>query len=213
MSETETVTPSVTPGSATPQSVEPTVDTREGALTEVKTGISDDVLSTEERTELARLRDVHKDEQKWRREATKNFADAQKLRNLIEQVGGDSKESEFDPQKEFQRLRDEVAQERTARVREAVARTEEVSPDILIGDTEEQMRGSATRHKAEVDAAVQKAMSGRKPAAAPAGDVTSNGKVVGPNQIQSRDELKKMSPAEIVAAQKDGRLDHLMGKN
>lgn len=208
MSETDSVTPNVMPGAtqaepvaaAEPQEVAPEV------------AGPPDGMSTEDRAELARLRDLHKDEQKWRREATKNFADAQKLRNLIEQVGGDSKESEFDPQKEFQRLRDEVAQERTARTRESVARTEEVSPEILIGDTEDQMRESAARYKAQVEAAVQKALSGRKPAAAPAGDVTSNGKVAGPNQIQSQDDLKNMSPQEIMTAQKEGRLDHLLGK-
>jgi len=32
------------------------------------------------------------------------------------------------------------------------------------------------------------------------------------SQIRSRDELKSMSPAEIMAATKDGRLDSLMGK-
>jgi arsenate reductase-like glutaredoxin family protein len=32
------------------------------------------------------------------------------------------------------------------------------------------------------------------------------------SQIRSRDELKNMSPAEIMAATKDGRLDSLMGK-
>lgn len=207
MSETETVTPNAMPGAATPPPEPPEVKETPTPPAEP------DGLTTEDRAELARLRDLHKDEQKWRREATKNFADAEKLRNLIKSLGGDdSKESEVDLQKEFQRLRDEVAQERVARTREAVARTEEVSPEILIGDTEEQMRESAARYKAQVDAAVQKALAGRKPAAAPAGDVTGNGKVAGPNQITSREELKKMSPTEIVAAQKDGRLDSLMGK-
>jgi len=32
-------------------------------------------------------------------------------------------------------------------------------------------------------------------------------------QISSRDELSNMSPADILAARKDGRLDSLMGKN
>jgi hypothetical protein len=204
MSETESVTPNVMPGATPPP--EP------AAATEAAPEATTDGLSTEDRAELARLRDLHKDEQKWRREATKNFADAQKLRNLIEQVGGDSKESEFDPQKEFQRLRDEVAQERTARVREAVARTEEVDPDVLIGDTEEQMRESAARYKAKVDAAVQKAIKGRAPAAAPTGDVSGNDKVAGAKQITSQDELKRMSSKDVVAAYKEGNLDALMGK-
>lgn len=207
MSETESVTPNNMPG-ATPSEEAVELQQAPAEKAETQSGPSDADMA-----ELERLRALHKDEQKWRREATKNFADAQKLRSLIEQVGGDAKESEFDPQKEFQRLRDEVAQERAARTREAVARTEEVPPEVLVGDTEEAMRESAARYKAQVEAAVQKALKGRASVAAPAGDVTSNGKVAGPNQIKSRDELKKMSPAEIVAAQKEGRLDHLMGKN
>lgn len=53
-----------------------------------------------------------------------------------------------------------------------------------------------------------------KPAAAPAPDLGQG--VRGTNQskslIRSREELSSMSPAEILAARKDGRLDALMGK-
>ena len=40
----------------------------------------------------------------------------------------------------------------------------------------------------------------------------ARGKNPSKSQIRSRDELKSMSPAEIMAATKDGRLDSLMGK-
>ena len=40
----------------------------------------------------------------------------------------------------------------------------------------------------------------------------ARGKNPSKSQIRSRDELKNMSPAEIMAATKDGRLDSLMGK-
>lgn len=36
--------------------------------------------------------------------------------------------------------------------------------------------------------------------------------LTGKSQIRSRDDLRNMSPAEILAARKDGRLDSLMGK-
>lgn len=54
-----------------------------------------------------------------------------------------------------------------------------------------------------------------KPATAPAPDLGQGAR--GTNQskalIRSREELASMSPAEILAARKDGRLDALMGKN
>lgn len=161
--------------------------------------------------ELESLRAFRKEAQKWEQRAKSNFDDAERWRQLSKTVGGEPNK-EFDPQAEFQKLRDEVARERAERVREAVARTEDVDPDILIGATEEQMRESAQRYKAKVEAAVERLLKGRAPAAAPASEVTSNGKVAGPGQITSQDELKSMSPADRMAAYKDGRLDGLMGK-
>lgn len=168
-------------------------------------------LSAEDTAELARLRAVHKDEQKWEKRAKQDLADAERWRQLHQQVGGESKE--FDPQAEFQTLRNEIERERTERLRSEVARTEEVDPDFVIGATEEQMRESAQRYKAKVEAAIEKALKGRASSAVPASEVTSNGKVAGPGQIKSQDELKTMSPQEILAAKNEGRLDHLMGKN
>jgi len=40
----------------------------------------------------------------------------------------------------------------------------------------------------------------------------ARGKNLGKSQIQSRDDLKNMSPEEVLAATKEGRLDGLMGK-
>lgn len=54
-----------------------------------------------------------------------------------------------------------------------------------------------------------------KPATAPAPDLGqgARGTVQSKALIRSREELSTMSPAEILAARKDGRLDALMGKN
>lgn len=171
-------------------------------------------LSPEERKELERYRAIHKDEKLWEKRAKQNFDDAERWRKLFKQAGGDGEAKEFDPQAEFQKLRDEVNAERTARIRAEVARTEGLDPEDFSGTTEEEMRASAQRFKAKVQAQVEAALAAaKKPAAAPASEVTSNGKVDGPRQITSSDELKNMSPKDRVAAYKDGRLDALMGKH
>lgn len=50
------------------------------------------------------------------------------------------------------------------------------------------------------------------PLAAPAATVTSTDVPQGPKQIQSRDDLKTMTPAQIRAAHQSGQLNHLLGK-
>ena len=49
-----------------------------------------------------------------------------------------------------------------------------------------------------------------QPAAAPASEVTANGKVTGPGNITSSDELRHMAPDEITQAYRDGYLDELL---
>ncbi|WP_301155356.1 hypothetical protein [Mycolicibacterium fortuitum] len=167
-------------------------------------------LSAAERAELARLRDVHKDEQKYRREATSNHHDAEAYRNLLKALGVDGKESkEFDAQAAIKDLSSKFESERVARIRSEVARTEGVEPDDFTGRTEEEMRASAKRFKARIEAEVEKRSKAVATAAAPAGEVTSNGKVDGLKQITSRDDLKKMTPKQIVEAREKGQLDDL----
>lgn len=201
-------TPNAMPGAAAPQET-PKDEPKPVAEAKTPQAETPTGLSAEDKAELERLRGVHKDEQKFRREATQNFEDAERWRQLSKTVGG---EPGFDPQAEFQRLRDEVTNERTERIRTEVARTENVPPKYITGATEEDMRASAQEYRADIDAAIEKALKGRAPAAAPASEVTANGKVAGPNQITSRDELKNMTHQEIVAARNDGRLDSLIGK-
>lgn len=170
-------------------------------------------FSPEDAAELARLRKIHADESKWEKRAKSNFEDAEKLRNLIKDLGGD-KTAEFDPKAEFDKLRNEVQSERTERIRAEVARTEKVPPKYVLGATEEEMRSSAAEYRNDLQQFVEEAVksAGKVPAAAQAATVTSDGKIAGPEQITSRDQLNSMSPQEILKAQKEGRLDHLMGK-
>lgn len=72
----------------------------------------------------------------------------------------------------------------------------------------------ATREELEADAAELLAdLKSNAPSETPSSQGQGKqGEPVGQTkQITSRDELKSMSPAEIVAARKDGRLDGLMG--
>ncbi|MCT7369456.1 hypothetical protein A7R75_10650 [Mycolicibacterium llatzerense] len=172
-------------------------------------------LDASERAELARLREVHKDEQKYRREATEKHRDAEAYRNLLDALGvKDGKAAkEFDPQSAISELQTTIESERIARIRSEVARTEGLEPEDFAGNTEEEMRASAQRFKARIEAEVEKRSKATAPAAAAASaaEVTSNGKVTGTQQITSRDQLKGMSPKEIVAAREAGQLDELQG--
>lgn len=217
--ETASVTPNDMPGNKS-QAAPSDTTAEKSESTEVKTSKAESAtkdatngaLDDSERAELERLRGVHKDEQKWRREATDNHRDAEAYRELLKKLGvEDGKEKKgFDPQAAFTDLQKQFETERQARIRAEVARTEGVEPEDFSGSTEEEMRASAKRFKARIDAEVEKRASKVAPAAAPAGEVTSNGKVDGPAQITSRDELKNMTRQQRIEAHKSGRLDGLM---
>lgn len=172
-------------------------------------------LDATERAELERLREVHKDEQKWRREATEKHAPAEAYTKLLQALGVDPAKPEakdFDAKSAFTELNDKFAASETARVRELVARTEGVEPEDFSGSTEEEMRASAKRFKARIDAEVEKrgvVAAPVAPAAAPAGTVTAAAPIAGEPAITSQDELNKMTRSERIAAHKAGRLDDL----
>lgn len=211
MSET---TPNDMPGAA-PVFMEPAIpDATDSSAKPESTGdATEGELTSDERAELRRLRDVHKDEQKWRRDATKNYSDAEKYRQLMAQLGGDpGKGKDFDPQAAIADLTSKFETAERERIRSEVARTEGVNPKYAAGATEDEMRASAQEFKADLQAEIDKARAAVSSSAAPVTEVTGNGKVQGPNQITSRDELKNMSPKEILAAKEEGRLDGLLGK-
>lgn len=211
MSEAAT-TPNEMPGAqsgTTETSKQPDAATSKADTADTTAAAGD--LSAAERAELARLRDLHKDEQKYRREATNNHRDAEAYRNLLQALGVNDKErKEFDAQAAITDLNKKFEGERLARIRSEVARTEGVEPDDFTGSNEDEMRASAQRFKARIAAEVEKRAKAVAPAAAPAGEVTSNTKVDGPQQITSRDELNKMTREQRIKAHKEGRLDDLM---
>lgn len=91
-------------------------------------------------------------------------------------------------------------------MRATKAATSGVPVGLIYGNTEEEMDAAVEAAKAWVDS------QAKPPIAPPADLVTSNGTAPRADQIRSRDELKSMTPQEIVAARKEGRLDELMGK-
>lgn len=166
-------------------------------------------LTDDERNELERLRAVHADEKKWEKRSKENFEKATKLDAIAESFGQPNAK-EFDPQAELQKLRDEIQTERTQGVRERIARETGVPPSHIHGTDEASMTASAT---AALEWAKGLTKQSGVPLAAPAATVTSNEVPTKPQQIQSRDDLKTMTPQQILAADKEGRLDFLKGKS
>ena len=169
-------------------------------------------VTTEEREELERLRNFRKQTRDWEKTAKENFADAQRYRELAQNIGGGEREpAEADPLAEIARLRTEIEGERREGLRERVARETGVPPSQIQGDDAESMKVSADKALSWAKDFIRQA---GVPLAAPAANVTSNGKPQDEQagQIKSRDDLDRMRPAEITAAYREGRLDYLMGK-
>lgn len=167
-----------------------------------------EALTDDDRNELERLRAVHADEKKWEKRSKENFEKASKL-DAIAQSFGQPNAKEFDPQAELQKLRDEIQTERTQGVRERIARETGVPPSQIHGTDEESMTASAN---AALDWAKGLTKQSGVPLAAPAATVTSSDVPTKPQQIQSREDLKTMTPQQILEADRTGRLDFLKGK-
>lgn len=88
-------------------------------------------------------------------------------------------------------------------MRAKVAAATGVDADLLSGSSEEELRASAERLLAWRAAQV--------PKGAPATDAGVRGEEIRAAKQLTRDDLKKMSPSEIIKARKDGRLNNIMG--
>lgn len=197
---------------ADPQETTETADTTESSDSSESKGLTPDKLAELNRT----LRNERKAAERRAKEAEQRAQQSDQRWSQLAALFGDGKPgdaSEFDPKAAFTDLQNEVRSERRARLLSEVARTEEVDPEDLHGDTEEEMRASAQKFKARLEARIDAALKAKNQAAAPpASTVTSDGKIAGPEQITSREELAKLTPAERVKAYQAGRLDGLMGK-
>lgn len=140
--------------------------------------------------------------------AKSNFEDAQKWRDLLDKTGGDKKDKDYDPRAAIEELQKKFETSERERTRAQVGRD---YPDVplkhILGDTEDEMRESAEELKSLLAAKAPKTA----PAAAPAAEVTSDKKVDGPKQL-TQDDLKTMSPKQILEARNNGQLDDLIGK-
>lgn len=88
-------------------------------------------------------------------------------------------------------------------MRAKVAAATGVDADLLSGSSEEELRASAERLLAWRGAQV--------PKGAPAADAGVRGDEIKAARQLTRDDLKKMSPAEIIKARQDGQLNNIMG--
>lgn len=88
-------------------------------------------------------------------------------------------------------------------LRARVAAATGVDADLLAGSSEEELRASAERLLAWRGAQV--------PKGAPATDAGVRGDEIRAARQLTRDDLKKMSPAEIIKARQDGQLNNMMG--
>ena len=88
-------------------------------------------------------------------------------------------------------------------LRARVAAATGVDADLLSGSSEEELRASAERLLAWRGAQV--------PKGAPAADAGVRGDEIRAARQLTREDLKKMSPAEIIKARQDGQLNNIMG--
>lgn len=88
-------------------------------------------------------------------------------------------------------------------MRAKVAAATGVDADLLSGSSEDELRASAERLLAWRAAQV--------PKGAPATDAGVRGDEIRAARQLTRDDLKKMSPSEIIKARKDGQLNNIMG--
>lgn len=88
-------------------------------------------------------------------------------------------------------------------MRAKVAAATGVDADLLSGSSEDELRASAERLLAWRSAQV--------PKGAPAADAGVRGDEIRAARQLTREDLKKMSPAEIIKARQDGQLNNIMG--
>jgi hypothetical protein len=203
----EQIAPSPTPAMM-PQFVEPKQPDPAPAPVTESPAPATPAAPTSETVELDRFKAVQKI-------ARQNEDDAKRYRQIVQQVSGDST-TPTDPLAEIQKLRGEVESERLERHRESIARETGVPPELITGADQAAMRASAQTARDWVSQ-VTKAATDASPnpngvGAFPASVVKSDGAIAPNGQITSRDELQRMTQAEIVQARKDGRLDQMMGK-
>lgn len=209
-------TPNDMPGAATAKAViesEPTAT--DGASTPDNNG---DTVVTDPQAEIARLTALVQQGRKWE-ERSKANAEKAKLwdANKDKVTQWDEHEAATRSKEEAlvserDKLRSDLERERQENLRNKVARELGISPRFVTGTTEDEMRESAEVFKNERDRDVEAALKalGVSPAA-PASAVTSAEKANEVKQL-TRADLTAMTRQQILAAEKNGQLDDLLGR-
>lgn len=188
------------PGTAAPADSTSTAATDAAAAT----AAPEAAASTEPTDLAAALAEIAKWKNLSRQNEDRAKANADKAKEF--DALEDSKKTELQKaQDELARIQAELATERSTSLKSQVAAAKGVPAELLSGSTQAELESAA-------DALL--AFKGvPKPPVQDAAASTVTGKPVAPEgQITSRDVLKGMSPAEIMAAKAAGRLDTMLGK-
>lgn len=216
-------TPNDMPGAVTGAAVdveEPTqaVDTASREVPDDPDGLDAPVV-TDPESEIARLRTLVRRNRKWEDKARQNAEKAKKWEENADKVkqweeaqaAARSKEEALAAERD--KLAQELANERTAALRNKIAAETKVPARFVTGETESEMREAADEYNEAREREIEDRLKalGVNPAA-PTSTVTSDGK---PTQVKqlTRADLSSMSRKEILAAEKAGQLDELLGRS
>lgn len=154
--------------------------------------------------------DLAAEVEKWKALARKNEQRAKTNADKAKRFDDIEEASKTEQQKLLDRA--EKAETELKQAQELASRAKKsaeskVPIELIHGDTEEEMDASVAVAKLWLES------QGKPSPAAPSKIVTATSDSTKAKQITSRDELKSMTHAQIIAAQKEGRLDELMGKS
>lgn len=165
-----------------------------------------DAPSTGADNEAAQKVDWEAEARKWKELSRKNESrmkeNAEKAR-LYDEAQEQGKSELQKAQEAAAKAEARAAAMEAEAMRAKVAAATGVDADLLSGSSEDELRASAERLLAWRSAQV--------PKGAPAADAGVRGDEIRAARQLTRDDLKKMSPAEIIKARQDGQLNNIMG--
>lgn len=173
---------------------------------------------TDPEAEISRLRNLVRRNRKWEDKARQNADKARKWEEnadkvkQLEEMQAATRSKEETLQAERDRLQQELAAERLSAQRNAIAAETKVPARFITGSTETEMREAADEYYEAREREIEERLKalGVNPAA-PASSVTSDGRPVQVRQLQ-RADLTNMSRKEVLAAEKAGQLDEMLGR-
>ena len=156
--------------------------------------------------DMAQQVDWEAEARKWKELSRKNESrmkeNAEKAR-LYDEVQEQGKSELQKAQEAAAKAEARAAAMEAEAMRAKVAAATGVDADLLSGSSEEELRAYAERLLAWRGAQV--------PKGAPATDAGVRGDEIRAARQLTREDLKKMSPAEIIKARQDGQLNNIMG--